>query len=394
MHAGALNRDRNDSPDWHYRKMSATALARPAAGLPPRWRLRVAIVLLVTLLLHALVIDQARRELGFELPPPQATIQAELFRMPAQIAVASQPAAAAPRPARPRAIAAPPPATTATTATTTAPSDAPPAQPVEPTPEAEIRDLQTAGPTADPLAMDLLPSAPSNAMGGATLTSPMDAVLVSFPKFGRFVSDTRYIKGLLRLGGTTTIEWRIGADRYEARSVTMTEFNGHALTLTSSGEVRPNAGVAPVRYTEKRGDRAPQATNFQWAAGMITFSGSSNEVPLQDGAQDQLSFMAQLALIAQAFPERMQPGMAIALEVAGNRSTRVYDLRVIGRETIVTPAGSIETLKLDRVVQPGTRDPRIQLWLAPSMRWLPVKTYTTLTNGDEIETLLREVVFE
>jgi len=28
------------------------------------------------------------------------------------------------------------------------------------------------------------------------------------------------------------------------------------------------------------------------------------------------------------------------------------------------------------------------------MRWLPVKTYTTLTNGDEIETLLREVVFE
>jgi hypothetical protein len=46
------------------------------------------------------------------------------------------------------------------------------------------------------------------------------------------------------------------------------------------------------------------------------------------------------------------------------------------------------------VVQPGTRDPRIQLWLAPSMRWLPVKTYTTLANGDEVETLLREVVFE
>jgi hypothetical protein len=174
----------------------------------------------------------------------------------------------------------------------------------------------------------------------------------------------------------------------------MTEFNGHALTLTSSGQVRPNVGVAPVRYTEKRGDRAPQATNFQWNAGKITFSGSTVEVPLQEGAQDQLSFMAQLALIAQAFPERMKPGMAIALEVAGNRNTRVYDLRVIGVETLTTPAGTIETLKLDRVVQPGTRDPRIQLWLAPSMRWLPVKTYTTLANGDEVETLLREVVFE
>lgn len=373
--------------------MSVAALARPTAGPAPRWRLRVAIVLLVTLLLHALVIDQARRELGFELPPPQATIQAELFRMPAQIAVASQPAAAPPRPARPRAIAPPPPATSAVTPTAAA-ADATPAQPAEPAPEAEVRDQPTAGPTADPLTMDLLPSAPANAMGGAALTSPLDAVLVSFPKFGRFVSDTRYIKGLLRLSGTTTIEWRIGADRYEATSVTLTEFNSHALTLTSSGEVRPNAGVAPVRYTEKRGDRAPQATNFQWAAGKITFSGSTTEVPLQDGVQDQLSFMAQLALIAQAFPERMQPGMAIALEVAGNRNTRVYDLRVIGVETIATPAGNIETLKLDRVVQPGTRDPRIQLWLAPSMRWLPVKTYTTLANGDEVETLLREVVFE
>jgi hypothetical protein len=373
--------------------MSTAALAHAAAGPAPRWRLRVAIVLLVTLLLHALVIDQARRELGFELPPPQATIQAELFRMPAQIAVASQPALAPPRPARPRAIAAPAPTASAATPTA-APAEVAPEPPADPTPEAEVRDVQAAGPTADPLTMDLLPSAPANALGGATLTSPLDAVLVSFPKFGRFVSDTRYIKGLLRLGGTTTIEWRIGVETYEARSVTMTEFNGHALTLTSSGQVRPSVGVAPLRYTEKRGDRAPQATNFQWDAGKITFSGTTIEVPLQEGAQDQLSFMAQLALIAQAFPERMQPGMAIALEVAGNRNTRVYDLRVIGRETIVTPAGNIETLKLDRVVQPGTRDPRIQLWLAPSMRWLPVKTYTTLANGDEVETLLREVVFE
>lgn len=373
--------------------MSITAgLAHPDIGSAPRWRLRVGIVLLVTLLLHALVIDRASRELGIELPPPQATIQAELFRMPAQIAVASQPAAAPPR-----AVTAAPPAAAAITpaAADAVPTPEPTSEAAaDPTPEAEIRDQPTAGPKSDPLALDLLPSAPANAMGGAAVTSPLDAVLVSFPKFGRFVSDTRYMKGLLRLSGTTTIEWRIGADRYEARSVTMTDFNGHALTLTSSGEVRPAVGVAPVRYTEKRGDRAPQATNFQWEAGKITFSGTAAEVPLQEGVQDQLSFMAQLALIAQAFPERMQPGMAIALEVAGNRNTRVYDLRVIGVETIATPAGSIETLKLDRVVKPDTRDPRIQLWLAPSMRWLPVKTYTTLPNGDDIETLLREVAFE
>jgi hypothetical protein len=103
--------------------------------------------------------------------------------------------------------------------------------------------------------------------------------------------------------------------------------------------------------------------------------------------------MAQLALLAQAFPDRFQPGMPVALEVAGTRHVRVYDFRVIGWEVLSTATGTLDTLKLERVVAPGGRDPRIALWLAPSLRWLPARTRTTLPNEDVIETVLKDVWF-
>jgi hypothetical protein len=133
------------------------------------------------------------------------------------------------------------------------------------------------------------------------------------------------------------------------------------------------------------------AVNFQWDAGKVSFSASSAEYPLNDGVQDQLSFMAQLALLAQAFPDRFQPGMPVAMEVAGTRSLRVYDFRVIGWEAIATPTGMLDTLKLERVVPAGARDARIALWLAPSLRWLPARTRTALPNDDVIETVLKDV---
>jgi hypothetical protein len=352
--------------------LAASAVARTRAG----WR--AAALLALSIALHALVLQRARDELDFELPPPAPqVVQAELFRLPAQVAVAQQPAAQQPRPRRaitppapapmPAAVAVPDPAPTATA-------------PTEPAPLPELAGG------------DILPSAPANALPQELpAATPIDAVVVSFPKLGRFVSDTIYRKGVLQVVGSTTIEWRIGAEGYEATSVTVDDNGRTLLTLASRGGVRPAVGIAPERYTEQRLERAPVAVNFQWDAGKVTFSSSSAEFPLNDGVQDQLSFMAQLALLAQAFPERFQPGMPIALEVAGTRHVRVYDFRVIGWENLATGSGALETLKIERVLAPGARDARIALWLAPSLRWLPARTRTVLPNDDIIETVLKDV---
>jgi hypothetical protein len=351
----------------------------PIATPPPHARRagRVAAVLLASVALHALVLQRARDELEFDLPPPSTqTVQVELFRLPAQVAVAQQPAAAPKR--APRAITPPAPA----------------AEPAEPAPVASVAPAPEAPPPLpSPPGDEVLPSGPANALPQEVPVAPIDAVVVSFPKVGRFVSDTIYRKGILEVRGNTTIEWRIGNDAYEASSVTLDADGRRLLTLESRGAVRPAIGIAPERYVEQRLDRARQAVNFQWDARKVTFSAASGEYPLNDGVQDQLSFMAQLALLAQAFPERFQPGMPVALELAGTRNVRVYEFRVIGRETLNLATGAVETLKIERVIAPGARDARIALWLAPSLRWLPARTRTVLPNEDIIETVLKDVWF-
>lgn len=353
--------------------MSTAAVLAPR---PPRRRAllaRAGLVLAATLVAHAWVIERARQAVDVDLPAPVAVVQAELFKLPAPVAIGAQPMPPVRR-QRPQAITPPPPAATAT-ATEPEPVPLPVPEPAPPAPETVAPE-----PPAPPVAP----------------ASPLDAVMVSFPPIGRFVSDTSYMKGLLRVFGTTTIEWRIGAQAYKAQSVTTDDVGRVLITIDSEGLVRPAVGVAPVRYVETRLGRSPQAANFQWDGdpAKVTFSASAREFELVDGAQDRLSFLAQLALLAQAFPDRFAAGAPVALQVAGTRDLRTYEFRVGGWEAIRTGIGVVDALKLERVLLPEQRDVRIELWLVPSLRWLPARTRTTLPNDEVIETVLKEVAFE
>lgn len=353
----------------------------------PRLGGRVLALLAMSIALHVWLLGVARRELDFELPPPQAAISVELFTLPAPVTVGNKPPPKRRAPS-PKAVSAAPPATAAVRVEAEAEPEPEPAPPPEvPAPEPASAPAEPA-PPPEPVPAPAPEPAPPK--GEAALES----VIVSFPKVGRFVSDTTAGKGVLHISGTTSIEWRIGDGRYSAKSETTDNTGRVYLSLSSEGRVEPSFGVAPERYVESRMERPPQAANFQWDAGKVTFSASAKEVPLRPGMQDQLSFLAQLALIAQAFPDRMQPGASIALELASTRDVRVYELRVVGWEIIRTEVGFIDTLKVERALPEGARDGRIELWLAPTMNWLPARTRTTMANDTWIETVLREAVIE
>lgn len=353
--------------------------AQPAPRLP-RLRGRVLAVLAASVALHLVLLHWARKELDFDLPPAPTSVTVELFTLPAPITVGRQAQVRPPAPP-PRSITPP-----AEASAPSAPAPTPAPEPAPPAPEAPVQQ-QDPAPAETPAAP---PVAPQPARG----ESPLESTIVAFPRFGRFVSDTIGGSGLLRLQGTTTIEWRIADARYTASSITTDDAGNVFLQLNSEGRVEPGFGVAPERYVEKRISRPPMATNFQWDSAKVTFSNTNREVPLRPGVQDQLSFMAQLALIAQAFPDRMQPGMPVALEVAGTRDVRVYDLRVVGWELTRTQLGLVDTLKLERALPEGAKDARIELWLAPTMNWLPVRTRTVFNGDQVIETVLKEVLIE
>lgn len=201
--------------------------------------------------------------------------------------------------------------------------------------------------------------------------------------------------GILRIQTETVTEWRVTPDHYESRSETRTSDGEVMLLLTSTGKVRADSGIAPVRYTEKSRRRAELAANFVDEEKQITFSSTSTPAPLVDGTQDRLSFQAQLALLAQAFPDRFQPGEVIAMNVAGTRDVRVYDFRVSGWEAVRGEDGKIyDTLKLDRPMNPDRPDVRVEIWLAPKLKWLPARVRLTFANGSFGDSVLREVKFD
>lgn len=146
------------------------------------------------------------------------------------------------------------------------------------------------------------------------------------------------------------------------------------------------AGFAPGRFTDQRRGRPAQAANFQRGAGKITYSGPKVEVPLPPGAQDRLSWMLQLAAIAQARPERLVPGERIALFVSGSRGDAdVWTFKVAARETVPTALGRVSAVRLLREPR-KPYDTRAEIWLDPARSHLPVKARLS-TNPDGSEAL-------
>lgn len=352
-------------------------MPRPAWS---RQAARVIGVLLASLLAHALVLLWAQRELddGWStLPPAAPTVTVQLFVPTAPIAIGER--ARPVRRAPARAITPPPASASQEQVADTDPLPEPGRDPAEstPAPPASARTEPIAG---------VPPSPPP---------SPVDSAVVAFPKVGRMTYTTFGGAGIVRLEAKTVTEWRVSPDRYHATSETRGPDGEVLLAATSSGEVRPASGVAPIRYTEKTRRRAEQAANFIWDRHEVTFSSTNMPAPLVEGTQDRLSFQAQLALLAQAFPDRFQPGAVIAMNVVGPRDMRIYDFRVTGWEAVRGDDGTIfDTLKLDRPMNADRPDVRVEMWLAPTLKWLPVRVRFTFANGSFGDSVLLEAKFD
>ena len=136
----------------------------------------------------------------------------------------------------------------------------------------------------------------------------------------------------------------------------------------STGRVSPE-GLAPSRYAELRGEREARATNFRREEGLISYSASSELVPLVDAAQDPISWWLQLAALAAAQAPQ-PPGREIHLPVAGLRgepSEWVFEL-------IDVEQGLLHLRRPAAAEWDGTLD----VWLDPARHHLPVR----LQNGD------------
>jgi Protein of unknown function (DUF3108) len=193
------------------------------------------------------------------------------------------------------------------------------------------------------------------------------------------------------LHGTGDLVWRPRADGYELNLDF--KLGGMSLLAQSSSGAFDAGGLAPLRFTDQRWRRAAMATNFQRAAGKITYSGSSSEFPLQPGVQDRLSWMVQLAAIVSAQPQLAKPGGRIAMRVTGSHGDYgVWVFRCVGPEAVEARGGTVEAIKFVREAREAY-DTTVQVWLDPKQHDLPVRaTQKSGPNDDGYELRLLETL--
>ena len=178
--------------------------------------------------------------------------------------------------------------------------------------------------------------------------------------------------------------WQHDGARYEARQE-ISAFLVGSRTQRSTGMVTPQ-GLQPERFGDR--NRSERAAHFDYARGRVTFSANTPEAAVGPGAQDRLSVFIQLAGLLAATPERFVPGTQLTLTTVSATSADRWTFTVEAPETLTLPAGTLPTLKLQRLPR-RDYDQKAELWLAPSMGYLPVRIKITQANGDFADLRLR-----
>ena len=243
------------------------------------------------------------------------------------------------------------------------------------------------------------PPATAVAVSPAPAASPEDPEAA--PVYATRPPPTTTLRYTLQRGaqqGHAELQWQVDEGRYSLslRSEIDNPGNspgGNAVGNPGSSTAGPGSasvgrldanGLAPDRHTESRRGRELRAVNFQRDTARVTFSGPRSELPLQAGAQDRLSWLLQLAAIAEANPALRAEGQSIRVFVIGTRGdAETWTFTVLGRDDLTLPVGkTANTLHLRREPQ-RLYDTHADVWLDPARQHLPVRVQLHLRPTGE-----------
>ena len=189
----------------------------------------------------------------------------------------------------------------------------------------------------------------------------------------------------IRYAAEGDLWWQHDGHNYQMRQEVRHLLLG-ARTQNSTGQLSAQ-GLQPLRFGDKY--KQEQAAHFEREKSIISFSNNASSQPLQEGAQDRLSLLAQLASVMAGTPSLRQHGQQFQLQVASTRSADVWVFVVEKTETLKLPIGTLSSLKLSR--QPSQPyEQTIEVWLSPAHGYLPAKVRIAQSNGDSLEQLLRK----
>ena len=195
----------------------------------------------------------------------------------------------------------------------------------------------------------------------------------------------------ISLSGEAMVNWRVGAGKYSASNTARAQILGKILDNRSEGLIDVY-GLAPLQFREKRFRKDETISRFDRAARSISFNNGKLTYPLTGGEQDRGSVQWQLAAVARGAPEKFTPGSEWKFFVAGRRDAEVWTFRVVNRETLKTGMGAVQAVHLVKSPSPDAKGQQLDLWLAPSLEWYPVKLRFAEDDGEFVEQTLDRIV--
>ncbi|GAB7527215.1 hypothetical protein PBS_62060 [Paraburkholderia sp. 2C] len=202
------------------------------------------------------------------------------------------------------------------------------------------------------------------------------------PPSGDLEYDTFY-NGVRNQPGT--IHWESDGHTYRLIVAVPLPFVG---TYSYESHGRVDAfGLAPDQYIETHGRRGQDVTVFNRETKQIAFTRTPKTLALQDGAQDRFSMIMQLASLVRGAPDAYKPGVTREFYVTDNDSGEIWPIETMGDETVRTQQGFVEARHFTRLPRHEGDRRRVDVWLAPSLGWLPVRFVQTEPNGTQVELL-------
>ncbi len=221
---------------------------------------------------------------------------------------------------------------------------------------------------------------------GSKATSPAP---VHIPAPQRLAFDVTGQAKKFQYRAQAELLWQHDGQQYQAQQEIKVLLLG-SRQQSSQGKLTAQ-GLQPLQFTDR--SRREQTAQFDHAAGMVRFTHpEAAPQPLLPGMQDRLSVFIQLGALLAAAPERYPHGTQIHISTVGGRNAQRWSFRIEGPETLQLPNGPLNTLKLQRLAddaQDPEQEQQAQLWLAPTLGYLPARIRLTQAQGDFVDLQLR-----
>ncbi len=239
--------------------------------------------------------------------------------------------------------------------------------------------------------------APPSAASAAALAGSVPQEFLAWPPSTRL---TYVLSGTAKGGpveGQATVEWLRSGNRYQVfMEASVGPSFAPLMTRRDSSEGEITAeGLSPSRYQQETKVvlQKPRRQTIFLDADRIRFP-NGTEAPRPSGVQDSVSQFVHLTWLFTTNPDWLVAGRSIELPLALPRQVSPWTYDVVGAQTQYTlTAGPVETMHVKpRRESKGTGgDLTVELWVAPTLQYLPVRIVIRQDAETYIDLLLEKL---